>query len=221
MNIAFLHTAQVHVETFEALVQELAPQSKRTHHVAPELLASAQTDGLMSITAQTIEILEKLQTTDAVLCTCSTLGPLVDSFAQTNPNVVRIDRPLMEAAVKSGPKILVAICLESTRNATLALLNDCAKETEDPTSIEVIMCDAAWPYFEAGDMTAFSAEIDRAIRQSIDQDNTPDCIALAQASMGVATDVLRDLGIPILSSPMLAMQRLLTVANTSSEESTT
>ena len=49
MNIAFLHTAQVHVETFEALVQELAPQCNRTHHVAPELLASAQTDGLMSI----------------------------------------------------------------------------------------------------------------------------------------------------------------------------
>ena len=106
MNITFLHTAQVHVETFEALVQELAPppQSKRTHHVAPEWLALAQTDGLMSITAQTSEILEKLQTTDAVLCTCSTPGPLVDSFAQTKLNVVRIDRPLMEAAVKSGPK---------------------------------------------------------------------------------------------------------------------
>ena len=217
MNIAFLHTAQVHVETFEALVQELAPQCKRTHHVAPELFASAQTDGLMSISAQTYEILEKLQTADAVLCTCSTLGPLIDSFARTNPKVVRIDRPLMEAAVKSGPKILIRICLESTREATLALLNDCAKEAEDLTYIEVIMCDAAWPYFESGDMKAFSAEIDRATRQSIDEENTPDCIVLAQASMGIATDVLTDLGMPILSSPMLAMQRLLTVTKTSPE----
>ncbi|MDG1104417.1 MAG: hypothetical protein P8N75_13890 [Ascidiaceihabitans sp.] len=198
MNIAFLHIAQVRVETFEALVQEIAPQCNRTHHVAPELLASTQTDGLMSISAQTYEILEKLQTTVAVLCTCSTLGPLVDSFARFNPKVVRIDRPLMEAAVKSGPKILIGICLESTRDATLALLNDCAKEAEDPTSLEVIMCDAAWPYFAAGDMKAFSAEIDRAIRQSIDQENTPDCIVLTQASMGVANDVLTDLGIPIL-----------------------
>ena len=63
MNIVFFHTAQVHVETFEALVQELAPpQCNRTRHVAPELLASAQTDGLMSISAQTYEIFEKLQT---------------------------------------------------------------------------------------------------------------------------------------------------------------
>ena len=80
----------------------------------------------------------------------------------------------------------------------MALLNDCAKEAEDPTSLEVIMCDAAWPYFAAGEMKAFSAEIDRAIRQSIDQENTPDCIVLTQASMGVANDVLTDLGIPIL-----------------------
>ena len=192
-------------------------QCNRTRHVAPELLASAQTDGLMSISAQTYEILEKLQTTDAVLYTCSALGPLVDSFAQTNPKVVRIDRPLMEAAVKSGPKILVGICLESTHDATLALLNDCAEEAEDPTSLEVIMCDAAWPYFAAGDMKAFSAEIDRAIRQSIDQENTLNCIVLAQASMGVVNHVLTVLGIPTLSSPMLALQRLLTVAKTSPE----
>jgi hypothetical protein len=172
---------------------------------------------LTGITAQTLEILEKLQTTDAVFCTYSRLGPLINNFAQINPNVVHIDRPLMEVAVKSGPKILVAICLESTREATLALLNDRAKETEDPTSIEVIMCEAAWPYFDAGDMTAFSAEIDRAICEAIDQENTPGCIALAQASLGVATDVLTDIGMPILSSAMLAMQRLLTAAKTSPE----
>ena len=175
----------------------------------------------MSIPAQTYEILEKLQTTDAVLYTCSALGPLVDSFAQTNPKVVQIDRPLMEAEVKSGPKILVAIFLESTRDATLVLLDDCAKENKPPTSIEVINCDAAWPCFEACDMKAFSAEIDRAIRQTIDQENTPDYIVVAHASMSVVTDALTDLGMPILSSSMLAMQRLLTVAKTSPEISTT
>ena len=116
---------------------------------------------------------------------------------------------------------MVAIFLESTRDVTLALLNDCAKENEPPTSIEVIICDAAWHYFEAGDMAAFSAEIDRAIRQTIDQKNTPDCIVLAHASMSVVIDALTNLGMPILSSPMLAMQRLLTVAKTSLEISTT
>ena len=128
MKIAFLHTAQVHIETFEALVDAIAPETVRTHHVAPELLASAQTDGLLSITAQTSEILEQLSTTGAVLCTCSTLGPLVDNFAQTHPNIVRIDRPMMEAAIETGTKIMVAICLESTRvkrGAILGHRSDC------------------------------------------------------------------------------------------------
>ena len=58
MKFAFLHTAQVHIETFEALADAIAPKTVRNHHVAPELLASAQTDGLLSITAQTSEILE-------------------------------------------------------------------------------------------------------------------------------------------------------------------
>lgn len=104
MEIAFLHTAWVHIETFEALVDAVAPRTIRNHHVAPELLASAQTDGLLSITAQPSEILKQLSTTDAVLCTYSNLGPLVDSFAQTHPNIVRIDSPTMEAAMETGRK---------------------------------------------------------------------------------------------------------------------
>ena len=216
MKIAFLHTAQVHIETFEALVDAIAPETIQTHHVAPELLASAQTDGLLSITAQTTEILEQLSTTGAVLCTCSTLGPLVDSFAQTHPNIVRIDRPMMEAAIETGAKIMVAICLESTRNATLALLEDCSKKIGSSISTELVLCDTAWPHFEAGDMTNFSNEICKAIRQSIANNGTPDCIVLAQASMRVATNTLGDLGVPILSSPMLAIQKVLAVAASSS-----
>ena len=112
MKIAFLHTAQVHIETFEALVDAIAPETVRTHHVAPELLASAQTDGLLSITAQTSEILEQLSITDAVLCTYSNLGPLADSFAQTHPNIVRIDSPMMEAAIETGAKLWLLFALK-------------------------------------------------------------------------------------------------------------
>ena len=105
MEIAFLHTAWVHIETFEAFVDAIASKTVRNHHVAHELLASAQTDGLLSITAQTSEIIEQLSTTDAVLCTYSNLGPLVDSFAQTHPNIVRIDSPMMAAVMVAGRKL--------------------------------------------------------------------------------------------------------------------
>ena len=111
MEIAFLHTAWVHIETFEAFVDAIASKTVRNHHVAHELLASAQTDGLLSITAQTSEIIEQLSTTDAVLCTYSNLGPLVDSFAQTHPNIVRIDSPMMEAGRKLWPLFALKVHL--------------------------------------------------------------------------------------------------------------
>jgi len=111
MEIAFLHTAWVHIETFEAFVDAIASKTVQNHHVAHELLASAQTDGLLSITAQTSEIIEQLSTTDAVLCTYSNLGPLVDSFAQTHPNIVRIDSPMMEAGRKLWPLFALKVNL--------------------------------------------------------------------------------------------------------------
>jgi|TARA_B110000967_G_scaffold210104_1_gene270740 hypothetical protein len=171
---------------------------------------------LLSITTQTSEILEQLSTADAVLCTCSTLGPLVDSFAQTHPNTARIDCPMMEDAIETGTKIMVTICLESTRDATLALLENSAKKIGSSISIELMLCDTAWPHFEAGHMTTISSEISKTIRQSIVNKGTPDRIVLAQTSMRVVTNTLGDLGVPTLSSPMLATQKVLAVAASSS-----
>ena len=45
MTIAFLHTAEVHVGTFTALVTELAPGTPTAHVVDPDLLATARAAG--------------------------------------------------------------------------------------------------------------------------------------------------------------------------------
>jgi hypothetical protein len=219
MKISFLHTAQVHVETFNAIVKSLAPDTYCIHHVAPELLARAQTNGLPDVADETADILAKLAQADAVFCTSSTLGPLVDAFAVTHLNVIRIDRPMMDAACASGHDVLVAICLESTRNTTLTMLNDCANQAGKAITPRLVLCDNAWPFFQAGNTAAFASEVSKSIRAEIAGSGLPDSIILAQASMRVAADQLQDLGIPILSSPLLATQRLLAVAGTSSERS--
>lgn len=212
MKLAFLHTAQVHVETFDALVNTSTPDANCTHHVAPELLARAQSNGLSDVAQDVIEILNKLATSDAVLCTCSTLGPLVDTFAMNHPNVIRVDRPLMDAACTFGANVMVAICLESTRKATLALLKDCAVNAGSTINPRLVLCASAWPFFEAGDNAGFAAEISKSIRADIARYGAPDCIVLAQASMRVATPDLEDIGVTVLSSPMLAVQHVLNTA---------
>ena len=143
---------------------------------------------------------------DAVLCTCSTLGPLVDAIQ--NRKYIRIDRPTMEAAVMHGPKPLLALCLESTRAASLDLLHDVGEADLTPT---VHMCEDTWPYFTDGDMDAFADVIAGSVAQALDGH---DCVILGQASMAVAARPLARLGIPVLATPDRAVARTIAVATT-------
>jgi len=117
MQIACLHTAELHVETFAALFAAQAPGVDVSHVVRADLLARAQSEGAVRIADATAEAVADLADFDAVLCTCSTLGPLVDALHDTR--LIRIDRPLMVAAAAHGARPLLAICLESTRAASL------------------------------------------------------------------------------------------------------
>ena len=197
MRIACLHTAQVHVATFNALFTEKAPDAQLWHMVREDLLAQAQVGGLEIVAEPLFNAMAEMAEADAILCTCSTLGPLVDQMG--NPKAIRIDRPVMEAAVQAGPKPLLALCLESTRTASLGLLTQAATPEITPT---VHMCEGAWAHFEAGDMGGFAEAIAASVRAAVDGH---DCVVLGQASMQVAEPLLADLGIPILSSPALAV----------------
>ena len=216
MKIAFLHTAQVHVETFDTLVKAISPDVVCEHHVAPELLARAQRDGLPSVEVETRKHLVELSQADAVLCTCSTLGPIADLIGKEHHNVTRVDRPLMEAACTYGKTPMVAICLESTRDATLELLHDCAAQSGIKVTPNLVLCDTAWPFFENGDIDGYGRQIAATIRKAVEQSGTTDCIVLAQASMRIATAELSELGIPVLSSPQLAAERILHIAQSAS-----
>lgn len=221
MRIALLHTAQAHVETFEQIFAALDPSAELTHRVAPALLATAQAQGVEAVRAPTLAALAALSArADAVLCTCSTLGPLVDEAARTTPRLLRIDRPLMRRACEDGPRILLAYCLESTLAPSLALLTECAAAMGCAAAPIVVPCAGAWAHFEAGDQAAYAAAIAAAVEESLAQQGGPsavnnvvDSIVLAQASMRAAAPLLRALGPPIRSAPVLAAEAALTLAS--------
>ena len=207
MQIALLHTAQVHVATFDAIFARLAPDVDLVHTVQEDWLQKARDHGLDAIRKPVLAHLAKTGSADAMLCTCSTLGPLADEA-----RVVRIDRPLMLAACANGPKVLVAICLESTRQATLDLLNETAEDLQSNIVPEVLMCDGAWAFFEAGDEAGFAQSITDSILARLEGGDV-DCVVLAQASMRAAEPNLTGVDIPVLSSPVLAAQAAIALAN--------
>lgn len=189
----------IHIPTFTALFDGLAPAAEVTHVVRNDLLARAQTEGVAGIREDTIEALRALGVADAVLCTCSTLGMMVDELG--DPRFLRIDRPMMVEACRIGPKVLMAICLESTRDASLGLLETCAADLGLPLEATVHLCGGAWPFFISGDSAEFAKAISSSVRDAV---NGHDVVILAQASMQVAAPLLADLGIPVLTSPAMA-----------------
>ncbi len=206
MRIACLHTAAAHQSAFNDIFAQQAPEAAVVHVVREDLLAHAQIGGLHAVTEEAMTALGALGQADAVLCTCSTLGPLVDAIH--NRKYIRIDRPTMEAAVMHGPKPLLALCLDSTRAASLELLQDVGGDDLTPT---VHMCEDAWPYFLEGKMDGFADMIAGSVAQAIDGH---DCVILGQASMAVAAQPLARIGIPVLSTPDRAVARAIAVATT-------
>lgn len=191
-TIGFLHTADVHVATFRALVAELAPGWQDVHVVDPSLLADARAG--IPVEDRVRTRLGELADADVIVCTCSTIGPEAE-----RAGVVRADRPMAQAAVAVGGKIAVAYAVESTLEPTTALLRE-----ENPSAdLVLVPCSEAWPHFEAGDLTGYHEAIAARLR-----DVPAEVIVLAQPSMAPAADLLPNR--LVLSSPRLAVQAALT-----------
>ncbi|BBH65883.1 hypothetical protein ACTI_25680 [Actinoplanes sp. OR16] len=340
-TIGFLHTADVHVETFQRLMSELAPEWTVRHLVDESLLADAQPAGVTAeIAERTRKRLAELESegADLIVCTCSTIGGVAeretpggpvertsvnwgdhategdseargdhgvegdsdgrdDPAAQGNSEarddpaaednsdaegddptrgdgdrigndygsridkdcsndkdfssdkglsngvqrgnqsgdrkrggesdahdngesdahdrptrgkrsvpVVRVDRPMAEAAVALGERIAVVATVASTLEPTMALLRDSAARAGKTVTITSGLCGAAWEFFVAGDFERYCEEIAAYVRGVA---GGVDAVVLAQASMTPAAERLR--GLPVLTSPRAAVEKAITM----------
>lgn len=207
-DVFCLHTADIHTATFDQLFANAGPGVSISHSVRADWLAEARAFGLTpklkSAVAQALSAAARSHR--AVLCTCSTLGPLVDVARATAPNIVRIDRALLTAAAAIQGTVVIAYCLESTREPTAALFKSVCRDTGSETHARLLHCAVAWPHFERGDTAGFAAAIVQAVRDELKTNGKPQSIVLAQASMAVAGAALANLAIPVLASPEIAVR---------------
>ena len=208
-TIALLHTADVHVATFDALFAK--HDVTVTHTVRADWLDEVRRDGLSDplVSAVSNQLRDFAAQADAVICTCSSLGPLAEQLAL--PTVFRIDQPMMELAVQRPPVLLV-ISLSSTQLPSSELLERTFATAGKPIGYRTLLCDQAWRLFESGDMDGFGRAIGLAVRGDVAQHRATGCIVLAQASMTAAEQHLADLGMPVYSSPALAAAKALEIA---------
>jgi Asp/Glu/hydantoin racemase len=200
-TIGFLHTAQIHVDTFTALV---GSQAHTRHIVDESLLADARAHGVDD--ALRDRLLDRLQEaadgSDVVVCTCSTISGEAEGLtSHVTVPIIRIDRPLAEAAVSLGRRVAVVAAVESTVAPTSNLLHEVALDQRVDLELSVVRCFDAWSHFERGDTQAYLQSIARHVT---DFPDAVDVFVLAQASMAGATEYC-DVSVPVLSSPGLAV----------------
>ena len=209
--IGFLHTAQVHVATFGALVDEVAPGEGHVHRVDAPLLDDARAGE--PVAGRVRAHVEALVAAGAsvVVCTCSTLGPVAEKVGGLGAPVVRVDRPLAEAAVRDGGRVAVVVALASTLGPTTELLTGAARRAGTTVALDPVVCAGAWAAFEAGDLDAYHGGVADVARDAVGRRGA-DVVVLAQASMAPAAGLLADLPVPVLTSPRSAVARAVELA---------
>jgi hypothetical protein len=115
MKLNLLHTADAHVARFNALRDRIVPGATLHHEVRPEWLMRARDAGAEAVRADLAQLFNGTQ--GPWLCTCTTLGPVATALG-----ALRVDWPMMQAAAQAGGPVLMAYALDSTREASMALL---------------------------------------------------------------------------------------------------
>ncbi len=207
-RIACLHTAAGNAERMDAALAALGGAEAATlaHVERSDLLRRAEAEGGLTdaIRLETEAALRALaEEADAVLLTCSTLGPAVEGVAGGAPTF-RVDAALAAEAPASGGRVAVLYAVETTRAPTETLFLKAAAATGATVAMRLV--EGAWDAFRAGDDAAYArlvaAAADRAAAEGAD------VVALAQASMAGALD-LATTEKPVLASPLAGLRAAL------------
>jgi Asp/Glu/hydantoin racemase len=210
-SLAFIHTIPGHAERFRDLATaRLAGWS--SYAVVDESLLR-DTIGRGSLATRTVQRLTGYvfaaadAGADAIVVTCSTLGPAVDAIRLIAPvPLFRIDRGMAEAAVRKARRIGVLATLSTTLKPTASLLRQAAEEAGASCEIAEFLCEGAFAKLMAGDRPAHHA----AVREGFAAlSSSVDLVVLAQASMADAMGSEAGSGhAPYLTSPETGMDHI-------------
>ncbi|MFK7855548.1 MAG: hypothetical protein AB8B79_15600 [Granulosicoccus sp.] len=205
-DIAFLHTAEVHLPTFQGLVDKIDATLRVRHEVDESLLEDAIAGGVSpELTKRVNAAMQQASNSGAkiVVCTCSSIGGMAEGTILSDAATsMRVDRPMADQAVENHQRILVVAALESTLEPTRVLLEQSSAMAKKNPDISYQLIEGAWPFFLAGNLEQFYQRIADFIE--VEQHNY-DCVILAQASMApVATRIVTE-RCQLLASPGLGV----------------
>ena len=198
--ITLIHTAESHVPRFDGVAREIGLDIPLQHVVREDWLARAQGEGDPTLGPEIIAVLRGLG--GRMLCTCTTILPWAEQAG-----ALRIDGPMADEAARIGGRCLMAYCLDSTLEPSLAILRQSFADHDKEPDIEPLDLTALWPLFMQGREAEFAQGVAGAVRDALTGRGDVDCVVLAQASMCAAAPLVGG-AVPVLASPQMALRAL-------------
>lgn len=222
IRLALLHTVVGLTGTFQQLCAELMPNVEIYHIVDESLLRNTIREGAPSPAtyrrlANYLRGAEEAGA-DAVLVTCSSMGPCVEAARPLiGVPVVRVDEPMAEKAVQTGGRIGVAATLATTLKPTTELIERKAAQAPGKHAVTSVLCEGAFEAVVRGDTSTHDRIVSQRLREL---DAKCDVIVLAQASMARVLDTMKpaEIRVPVLSSPRLGIQYMAEIMGRSQEK---
>ena len=213
-RIACLHTVESNRAVFEAAERELGRADVTVSHaVRADLLGDAEKAGGLTpeIRARAQDALLALaKGADAVVLTCSTVGPSVVGMAErAGVPVLRVDEALARKAIEGGGRVVVLCAVETTVEPTRKLFDDVARGTK--AKIEMRLVPGAWAAFKGGDVAGYHRRVADAADAALAEGAA--CVALAQASMAGAAKLCKA-GARVLASPSAGLAAAIASSTT-------
>jgi Asp/Glu/hydantoin racemase len=210
-TLALLHTTPAVCPVFTTLAAKHLPEVRLLHFVDESLLRNTIAAGQLQ--RPTIRRLITLVDSafdagaDAVMVTCSSIGPAADiAAALFDAPVFRVDAAMAERAVANARRVGVVATLSTTLQPTAALVRRKAAEAGHEVEIVECLCDGAFEAVMAGDTAKHDRMVLEALREKM---RGVDAIVLAQASIARVLQSLPpgEISAPVYASPELGIER--------------
>jgi Asp/Glu/hydantoin racemase len=216
-TLGLIHTSATLVPVFAELCAKYLPGIKTFNIVDDSLIKNTIACGALtkSTAARVVSYAASAKEAgaDFILYTCSSIGPAVEIAASLQDiPVLRVDQPMADKAVAIGKKIGVIATLSTTLEPTSDLVRRRAIVAGKEIELISVLCEGAFEALMSGDAATHDAKVGEALKQL---SNEVDVILLAQASMARVVDSLseEDKRVPILASPITAIEYLTTILN--------
>ena len=214
-RLGLVHTSATLVPVFAALCKEKLPNVEVFNIADDSLVKGIREAGSLTATiarrvANYLESAE-LAGADYIMVTCSSIGPAVEAGARLmGVPVLRVDQPMADQAVATGEKIGVIATLATTLEPTADLILRRAVLAGKKIELTSKLVEGAFEALMAGDGATHDAKVAAALKEF---SKHVEVIVLAQASMARVVDSLaaEDKRVPILASPVIAVDYLATV----------